>query len=73
MMSVVLQHILALSLVALCVGYVGWQAFQAFRGKRSRVGSCCAKGCTPPAATEQSATPKVVYFPVEMLSRKRKA
>ena len=72
-MSPLLQHILALSLVAICVAYVGWQGIQAFRGKRSRVGSCCAKGCTPADQKGQAATPKVVYFPVEMLSRKRKA
>ena len=71
-----LQHIVALSIVAGCLGYVGWQGVQTFRGKRSRVGSCCAKGCdpqrqgrNPPAAAK---TPQIVYIPIDMLGRGRK-
>jgi hypothetical protein len=52
------------------VGYVGWQAARSLYGKKSRLGSCCAKGCAaakPAAAT----TEKIHFLPVEMLRRKR--
>ena len=52
-MSDLLQHLLALVVVAACVGWVGWQGVQAFRGRKSRIGSCCAKGC--PTGTEPPA------------------
>jgi hypothetical protein len=74
-MSVLLQHVAALSVVALCFGYVGWQGVQALRGKRSRVGSCCAKGCGNATAGTPTAEPKpqVMYIPISSLSRRRKA
>jgi hypothetical protein len=75
-MSLLLQHIIALSAVALCLGYAAWQGIQALRGRQSRVGSCCAKGCAATKAasdTSAAATPRVVYIPVSMLSRKGKA
>ena len=74
-MSDLLQHILALSVVVGCLGYVGWQGVQTFRGKRSRVGNCCAKGCDPQRPGGNPVEPKapqIVYIPVEMLGRGRK-
>jgi hypothetical protein len=68
-MSPLLQNILALSLVAICLAYVGWQGYRALLGKRSRIGSCCAKGCADPA---KSSTGQVAFLPVDMLSRNRK-
>ncbi|HEX8912520.1 MAG TPA: hypothetical protein VF796_09175 [Humisphaera sp.] len=78
-MSPIVQHIIALSAVALCVGYVGWQGVRTLAGKRSRVGNCCAQGCDPqrkrqggdPAA-KTSAGGQVAFIPVEMLTRRRK-
>ena len=76
-MSDLLQHILALSVVAGCLGYVGWQGVQTFRGKTSRVGNCCAKRCNP-QQQQQGGTaadpksPQIVYIPVEMLGLGRK-
>ena len=63
------QNLLALTLVALCLAYVLWQAFASLRGKRSKLGSCCSKGCQPPATTHPKAE-KVIFFPSDML-RKR--
>lgn len=66
------QHILVLSIVGLCVGYVLWQALGSFFGRKSKVGSCCSTGC-PPDRGGRSAGPAGVHFlPVDMLSRKRK-
>jgi hypothetical protein len=67
-MPLELQHILVLLLVAACIAVIGVQAVRTLRGKKSKLGSCCAKGCEPPA---ESASPRGVHFmPVEML-RKR--
>jgi len=69
-MSLIAQNILVLSLVAVCVAVVIWQATRSLVGKRSKLGSCCAKGCEPPKAEEQQA--RVQFIPVEMLTLKKK-
>jgi hypothetical protein len=70
-----LQHRLVLLLVAGCVAWVAWQGLQSLRGRASRIGSCCAKGCNPtePAETDKPATAptsgeKIVFLPVESLT-----
>jgi hypothetical protein len=68
-MSILLQNLVILTLVAACLGYVGWQAARTLYGKKSRLGSCCAKGCATPKST--TAADKIVFLPVEMLRRKR--
>ena len=69
-MALWVQHLLVLALVASCIGYVGWQAAQSLYGKKSRLGSCCAKGC-PPVRSAATNTEKIHFLPVEMLRRKR--
>jgi len=69
-MAIWLQHLLVLVLVTACVGYVGWQAARSLYGKKSRLGSCCAKGCAA-AKPAAAATEKIHFLPVEMLRRKR--
>ncbi len=64
-----LQNILVFLIVGLCLGAVVYQAAQSLRGRKSRLGSCCAKGCTP-LPTSAKPTQKVQFIPVEMLSRK---
>lgn len=69
-MALLLQHLLVVSLAAGCAGVVGWQVINTFRGRKSRVGSCCATGC---GGTEKRAEePPMVFFPVDSLSRKRR-
>ena len=65
-----LQHLLALTLVAICLIFAARQAFDSLRGKRSKLGSCCAKGCTPPP-TEHTKTEKIVFFPADMLAKRK--
>lgn len=65
-----LQHLLVLLLVAGCVGYVGWQGFRSMLGKRSRLGSCCAKGCQTTRA-QASSGQKIHFLPAEMLRKRR--
>ncbi len=68
-MSLWLQHVVVLAVVALCVAQVVHQGFRAIWGKASRVGSCCAKGCAPTRGGELSRE-KIHFLPVEVL-RKR--
>lgn len=69
-MPIWMQHSLVIALVVACVGYVVWQAARSLYGKKSRLGSCCAKGCA--AAKPAAATTEQIHFlPVEMLRRKR--
>jgi hypothetical protein len=69
-----LQHTLVLTLVAGCVGYVAWQTLRALRGRGGKVGSCCAKGCDPAAASSPAkpAGQRIVYLPESALSRRGK-
>ena len=65
-----LQHIIALSLVGLCLGYAIWQGARTLFGKRSRLGSCCGKGCGT-ATNAPAATEKIHFLPSEMLRKRR--
>jgi hypothetical protein len=78
-MPIALQHLLVLALVTVCVTVVAWQGVRSLAGKRSRLGSCCAKGCRETATTETGAAApakpqaadRVVFFPAENLVRRR--
>ncbi len=75
-MSIWIQHILVLSLVVACFAFVLRQAIGTLRGAKSRLGSCCAKGCasaaTPQPHPKAAALKPTVYFlPVERLYRRR--
>jgi hypothetical protein len=68
-MALWLQHALVLLIVAACVVAVVGQGLRIFAGKRSKLGSCCAKGCD--AAAERAKTQtggRVVFFPSDMLT-----
>jgi hypothetical protein len=71
-MALWLQNLLALTVVGGCAAYAGWQAAQSLWGKRSRIGSCCSRGC---GHAEQSstkpATERIVFIPVEALRRRK--
>ncbi|HTL28163.1 MAG TPA: hypothetical protein VL282_03035 [Tepidisphaeraceae bacterium] len=68
-MPLIAQNILVLTLVAICVVIVIWQASRSLVGKRSRLGSCCAKGCEAPKPEQGS---KTQFMPVEMLTLKKR-
>ena len=74
-MSAWLQNLLVLAIVIVCVGVVGRQAVRTLRGKKSKLGACCAKGCEAQLSQQQSRqtsaqTPAVQFFPADAL-RKR--
>ena len=71
-----LQHLLVLLIVAGCVSWVVWQGVRTLFGRRSKLGSCCAKGCSPAQdqdAKSQQKRPseRIAFIPVEMLTRRR--
>jgi hypothetical protein len=69
------QNLFVLLIVGGCLAYIGWQILQALRGRKSKVGSCCAKGCAGTLAEQSmanaTATPRVQFLPLESLARKR--
>ena len=78
-MPLVLQHVLVLLIVAACVAVVAGQGVRTLRGKKSKLGACCAKGCdvagagTPGTPGNENVKPaaastRVVFMPVEMLA-----
>jgi hypothetical protein len=68
-----------ITIVVLAVGasgvFLARQAWLTLAGKRSRLGSCCAKGCganeAPNARPGSGAAQRVQFLPVEMLGRKK--
>jgi hypothetical protein len=65
-----LQHTLVLLIVAICIGVVIAGAVRTFWGRRSRVGSCCSKGCAAepaPPATGDARPERIVFFPADSL------
>ena len=75
-MSEGVQHLLVFAIVALSACFVLWQGVRALIGRRSRLGSCCAKGCgaggkADAAPAKPQADRRVTFMPVEMLHRRR--
>ena len=75
-MPIALQHLLVLLIVAACFAVVAVQGARTLRGKKSKLGACCAKGCdaADPAKSQTAApTQRVVFFPSEMLTASRRS
>ncbi len=70
-MTPTIQNLAVILIVGFCLAYVGWQTLQAFRGRKSKLGSCCAKGCgaSEPAASAQPKPAPVQFMPIENLGR----
>ena len=67
-MSETTQHVVVLAIVALCAVYILWQGFGSFFGRKSKMGSCCAKGCEAPKP--QAGAERLHFLPADDL-RKR--
>jgi hypothetical protein len=66
-MSLWLQNLLVLCVVAACMVAVGRQLIGTFRLKKgAKLGSCCATGCEPQLSASKS-TEKVVFIPSSSL------
>jgi len=68
-MHVDFQNILALTLVVACACWASWQGFKSLAGKKSKLGSCCAKGCS---AEPAKPTEKIQFIPLSALSDRAK-
>jgi len=64
------QHLLVLTLVAACLAYTTLQGVRSLRGKKSRLGSCCAKGCGP-SKPASATTERIHFLPSDMLRKRR--
>ncbi len=69
-MAMWMQHLLVLVAVGICLAVVARGALRTLRGHKSKLGSCCAKGCSETAKAQATAE-RVVFFPSDMLVRKR--
>ena len=66
-MPALVQNLIVLTLVAACGGWAAWQGVKAVAGKKSRLGSCCSKGCSTPEKTQG---PKTQFLPADLLKRR---
>jgi len=62
-----MQTILALTLVLSCGSWAAWQGVKSLRGKASKIGSCCQKGC---GSTAKPTAPQVQFLPSDLLKRR---
>jgi hypothetical protein len=65
------QHLLVLALVAAATFTVIRGAIGTLRLRHGKIGSCCAKGCASNSAPIAKPTERIVFLPVESLTRKR--
>jgi hypothetical protein len=65
-----LQNLVVLAIVTACLAYTGYQGVRSLYGKKSRIGSCCAKGCASSQPATSSAQ-KIHFLPAEMLRKRR--
>jgi len=67
-----LQNLLVILLVLASLSFIARQAWNVLAGRRSKLGSCCDKGCGAAATTSSKPkSEKIVFLPVEMLGRKK--
>ena len=64
-----MQHFLVLAAVIGCVLFIGWQAFQSLRGRKSKLNGCGSCKTCGPAETKPTG-PRTAIIPVDLL-RKR--
>ena len=70
-MSLTAQHILVLLVVAAAAFVLLRQGIASIRGRGSKLGSCCAKGCEAQLKSQQPAE-RIAFLPVESLTRSRR-
>jgi hypothetical protein len=65
------QHLLVLALEAGAAFVVIRGAIGTLKLRHGKIGSCCAKGCAANTAPKTTPTERIVFLPVESLTRKR--
>ena len=66
-----MQHLLVLGLVAGAAFVVIRGAVGTLKLRHGKIGSCCAKGCAASMAPKNNPAERIVFVPVESLTRKR--
>ena len=69
-MTPLLQNLLVLLAVGIALAFLIRQGWRTLAGKRSRLGSCCARGCAQEKPKPASGE-RVVFLPAEMLGRRK--
>jgi hypothetical protein len=75
-MPLYLQNLLVLLAVAACGLFLARQGWRTLAGKKSKLGSCCSKGCGANESAKSNSTQantgqRIVFLPAEMLGRKK--
>ena len=65
------QLLLVLTLVAGAAFVVIRGAIGTLKLRHGKIGSCCAKGCAASTAPKTNPSERIVFLPVESLTRKR--
>jgi hypothetical protein len=65
------QYLLIGTAVLGSSAYLIRQGWKSLAGKRSRLGSCCAKGCSAQQPRKSDAPQPIQFLPVEMLGRRK--
>jgi hypothetical protein len=70
-MALWIQNLIVLLATGGCLAFLIHQGIRHFSGKKSALGSCCAKGCGAASAKTKEGGERVVFLPVEMLGRRK--
>ncbi|MDP9173127.1 MAG: hypothetical protein M3O30_04575 [Planctomycetota bacterium] len=66
-----LQNLVVVIAFALALAFLIREGWRTLAGKRSRLGSCCAKGCGAQETPKPASGERIVFLPVEMLKRRK--
>jgi hypothetical protein len=67
------QHLLVLSAVAGAATFLLRQGYRTLRGRRSKLGSCCDRGCASESPAPKAKANRIVFLSVEsLIARTRK-
>ena len=73
-MPLIAQHVLVLLIAAGAAFVLVRQGIASVRGRGSKLGSCCAKGCDAGGTNGAPAKPpeqRIVFMPVDMLRKRQ--
>jgi len=71
-MQLWIQHTVVLLIVAAAAFVLLRQVLATLRGRGGKLGSCCAKGCDAQLKPEPRPGERIVFLPVESLTRSRR-
>jgi hypothetical protein len=72
-MALWLQHLVVLAIVAVALFVTVRNALSTLRRGTGKFGSCCAHGCGKPQRDANREGERIVFLPVESLTRKQRS